>query len=67
MADITANVLKYLKVKETTLVNGFFKLFSVGSVAICILGSLLCAATQVPLSLSVSLSFSDVMLIARML
>ena len=47
MADILGSVKQYFVTKETSLDNGVFKLFSKGSVAVCLLGSLLCAASQV--------------------
>jgi len=46
MADIAKSLLQFVKPREVTTTTTFFRLFSSGSVALCLGGSLLCAASQ---------------------
>ncbi len=46
MADAFTKVTTFFKIKDVTAETSVFKLFSHGSVALCLLGSILCAANQ---------------------
>jgi hypothetical protein len=47
MADMFGKFVSFFKSEDVNADNGIFKLFSRGSVALCLLGSLLCAGNQV--------------------
>ena len=46
MADLAKDVLNYFKVKEIKIDNDIFRGITKGSVMICLVGSILCGATQ---------------------
>ena len=46
MTDVIDAVAKHLKIKEISVDNAVFKLFTKGSVILCLTGAVLCAATQ---------------------
>ena len=46
MSEVTDKILSYFKVKDVRIENDVFRTMTKGSVMICLVGSVLCAATQ---------------------